>query len=115
MSKISRQFTLESGRSVAATGFSPAIEVSQDDGYSIAVVFTGLATGASGTVTLQVSLDDTNFANYASGNQNYSSGTSTLTWEVTSKRHRFARMAWTAVASGSGTAVTTFYGESFQD
>ena len=115
MSKIDRSFVVDTARSVAATGVTPAIEVAQDDGYSLQTVFTGLASNASGTLTLQVSLDNAIFADYASSGQNFASGTSTLIWEVTSKRHRFARLKLSAVGAGSGTCTTTFYGETFTD
>ena len=115
MSKIDRNFAIDTDRSVAATGVTPAIEVAQDDGYSFQTVFTGLAGTASGTLTLQVSLDNTTFADYASSGQNFASGTTTLIWEVTAKRHRFARLKLSAVGAGSGTCTTTFYGETFTD
>lgn len=115
MSKISRQYEVDTSRSVAASGYTAALEVDRDDGYTLQTVFSGLATGASGTITLQTSIDGTNFADYPSGNQNFASGTSTLIWEVTTKRHKWARLAFTANASGTGTATTTFYGEVFTD
>ena len=115
MSKISREFVIDSARSVAATGYTAGIEVSQDDGYAIQTVFSGLATGASGTLTLQTSLDGTNYADYPSSGQNFASGTSTLIWEMSSKRHQHARLKLSAVASGTGTCTTTFYGETFTD
>lgn len=115
MAKMDRSFVIDLSRSVAATGVTPAIEVAQDDGYSFQTVFTGLAGTASGTLTLQVSLDNTNFADYASSAQNFASGTTTLIWEVTEKRHRYARLALTAPGAGSGTCTTTFYGETFTE
>lgn len=117
MSKISREFTVDSARSVAATGVLPAIEVSLDDGYAIETVFTGMAATASGTISLEVSLTGAagTYAAYTSGSQNYASGTTCLVWEVTSKRHRYARLNLSAAGSGSGTCTTTFYGETFTD
>ena len=116
MSKIVRTFVIDTSRSVAATGATPQIEVDQEDGYCMQTVFTGLATGASGTITLQTSIDGTNFAAYPSSAQNFASGTTTLIWEVTTKRHKFARLSLSApVASGTGTCTTTYYGETFTD
>lgn len=115
MSKITRSFVVDTSRSVAATGFSPKIEVDQDDGYCFQTVFSGLATGASGTLTLQTSLDGTNFAAYPSSGQSFASGTTSLIWEVTTKRHKWARLALSAVAAGTGTCTTTYYGEVFTD
>jgi hypothetical protein len=115
MSKIVRTFVIDTARSVAATGATPKIEVDQDDGYCMQTVFTGLATGASGTLTLQTSLDGTNFADYPSSGQSFASGTTSLIWEVTTKRHKWARLALSAVAAGTGTCTTTYYGEVFTD
>jgi hypothetical protein len=115
MAKISRQFTIDSARSVAATGVMPSIEVSQEDGYCFQTVFTGLAATASGTVALQTSIDNVNFSAYPSGSQNFTNTTTNLMWEVTTKRHRYARLVVTAAATGTGTATTTFYGETFTE
>jgi hypothetical protein len=115
MSKIARTFVIDASRSVAASGFTPNFEVDRDDGYCFQTVFTGLATGASGTLTLQTSLDGTNFADYPSSGQSFASGTTSLIWEVTTKRHKWARLALSAVASGTGTCTTTYYGEVFTD
>lgn len=115
MSKISRSFTFDSARSIAATGVTAPIEVAQDDGYSMQVVFTGIQTGCTGTVALQVSNNGTNFATYPSGGQNWSDATTTLFWEVTEKRHRYARLAITATSAGSGTCASTYFGEVFTD
>ena len=115
MSKIVREFVIDTSRSVAATGVTPAIDVSQDDGYCLQTVFTGIATGASGTLTLQTSLDGTNFADYPSSGQSFASGTTSLIWEVTTKRHQKARLSLSAVAAGTGTCTTTYYGEVFTD
>ena len=115
MAKISRQFTVDTARSVAATGVMPSIEVSQEDGYCFQTVFTGLEATASGTLTLQTSLDNVNFSDYPSSGQNFASGTSNLMWEVTNKRHRYARLKLTATATGTGTCATTFYGETFTE
>ncbi len=115
MAKISRQFVIDSARSVAATGVTPSIEVSQEDGYCFQTVFTGLAATASGTLTLQTSLDNVNFSAYPSSAQNFTNATTNLVWEVTTKRHRFARLVVTAAATGTGTATTTFYGETFTE
>jgi hypothetical protein len=115
MSKTSRQLQIDTSRSVAASGYSAAIDVARDDGYTLQTVFTGLATGASGTLTLQTSIDGTNFANYTSGNQNFASGTSTILWEVVTKRHKWVRLALTANTAGTGTCTTTYYGEVFND
>jgi hypothetical protein len=115
MAKIDRSFVIDSSRNVAATGVTPAIEVAQDDGYSFQTVFTGLAPTASGTVTLQVSLDNVNFADYTGSAQNFASGTSNLIIEVTSKRHRYARLKFGPVSAGTGTCTTTFFGEAFTE
>ncbi len=115
MAKISRQFTIDSARSVAATGVMPSIEVSQEDGYCFQTVFTGLAATASGTLTLQTSLDNVNFSAYPSSGQNFTNATTNLMWEVTAKRHRYVRLVLSAVATGTGTATTTFYGETFTE
>jgi hypothetical protein len=116
MSKVTRSFVIDTSRSVAATGVTPSIEVARDDGYTLQTVFTGLATGASGTLTLQTSIDGTNFANYTSGNQNFASGTSNLMWEVPTKRHKYLRLSLSGVvASGTGTCTTTYYGEVLAD
>jgi len=115
MAKIDRSFVIDLSRNVAATGVTPAIEVAQDDGYSFQTVFTGLASTASGTVTLQISLDNTNFADYTSSAQNFASGTTSLVWEVTSKRHRYARLKFGPVGAGTGTCTTTFFGETFTE
>lgn len=116
MSKIIRNFVLDASRAVGTAAATPAIKVDQDDGYCLQTVFTGLATGASGTLTLQTSIDGTNFAAYPSSAQNFASGTTSLIWEVTTKRHKFARLSLSApVASGTGTCTTTYYGETFTD
>ena len=116
MSKITRSFVIDTARSVAATGVTPSIEVDQDDGYYLQTLFTGLSTGASGTLTLQTSLNGTNFAAYPRSAQSFASGTTTLVWEVTQKRHKWARLILSdVVASGTGTCTTTFYGEVFTD
>jgi hypothetical protein len=114
MSKITRQFVIDSARSIAASGLTAPIEVSQDDGYCVETVFTGLGTGASGTMTLQVSINGTNFSDYPSSGQNFTSSSTSLLWEVDTKRHRYMRMKLSAVA-GTGSATTTFYGETFTE
>jgi hypothetical protein len=114
MAKITRQFVIDTARSVAATGVTAPIDVSQDDGYCVETVFTGLGTGASGTSTLQVSVNGTTFSDYPSSGQSYTSTTSSLLWEVDTKRHKFMRMQFSAVA-GTGSATTTFYGETFTE
>lgn len=115
MAKMDRSFVIDLTRDVSASGVTPAIEVAVDDGYAFQTVFSGLAADASGTMTLQISLDNTNFADYSSSAQNYASGTTSLIWEVTSKRHRYARLALSAPGAGSGTCTTTFYGETFTE
>ena len=115
MAKIDRSFVIDLSRNVAATGVTPAIEVAQDDGYSFQTVFTGLAPTASGTVTLQVSLDNVNFADYTGSAQNFASGTGNLIIEVTAKRHRYARLKFGPVSAGTGTCTTTFFGEAFTE
>jgi hypothetical protein len=115
MAKISRQFTIDSARSVAATGVMPSIEVSQEDGYCFQTVFSDMESGASGTLTLQTSLDNANFSDYPSSGQNFTDASTNLMWEVTTKRHRYARLVLSAVTTGTGTATTTFYGETFTE
>ena len=115
MSKESRKFVIDSGRSIAATGVTGAIDVQQDDGYCLQTVFTGIAASASGTCVLQISVDGTNFADYSNGSQNYSDTTKSLLWEVTEKRHTYARIKISATSGGSGTCVTTYCGEVFKD
>ena len=115
MSKISRSFTFDSARSIAATGTTAAIEVAQDDGYSMQAVFAGIQTGCTGTVALQVSNNNTNFADYPSSSQNWSDATTNLFWEVTEKRHRYARLKISATSAGSGTVTSTYFGEVFTD
>jgi len=114
MSKISRTFVMDANRSVAATGLTPSIEVDIDDGYCLQTVFTGLSSGASGTLTLQTSLDGVNFSDYSGSALSFASGTTSLVWEVTTKRHKWAKLALSAVA-GTGTCTTTYYGEVFTD
>ena len=115
MSKISREFVIDANRSVAATGVTAAINVSQDDGYCFQTVFTGLAASASGTCTLQTSLNGVNFSDYPSSAQNFTNATDNLMWEVTTKRHEHVRLKFTANATGTGTCTTTFYSEAFTD
>lgn len=115
MGKIARQFVIDTDRSIAATGISPSIDVTQDDGYCFQTVFTGIESGATGTLKLQVSVDGTNFADYASGSQNFSDSTTTLLWEITEKRHTHARINLSATSGGTGTATTTFCGEVFTE
>jgi hypothetical protein len=114
MAKITRQFTIDSARSIAASGVTAPIDVSQDDGYCVETIFTGLGTGASGTMTLQVSINGVNFSDYPSSAQNFAASDTCLLWEVDTKRHKYMRMELTAVA-GTGTATTTFYGETFTE
>lgn len=114
MSKISRNFVIDSNRSIAATGLTPNIEVDIDDGYCLQTTFSALSSGAAGTLTLQTSLDGVNFADYSGSALSFSSGTTTLVWEVTTKRHKWSRLALTGVA-GTGTCSTTYYGEVFTD
>lgn len=113
MAKISRQFDLDVARSVAATGVTPALNVSLDDGYCIETVFSGLAPTASGTCVLQISVGGVAFADYNNSSQNFASGTKSLVWEVSPKRHKFARIKFSASAGASGTATTTYAGETF--
>ena len=116
MSKITRYFAIDTARTVGTAAETPAIKVDQEDGYCLQTVFSGLSTGASGTITLQTSIDGTNFASYPSSGQNFASGTTNLVWEVTQKRHKLARLALSAVvASGTGTCTTTYYGEVLAD
>jgi hypothetical protein len=115
MGKIARQFVIDTDRSIAVTGATPGIEVTQDDGYCFQTVFTGIASGATGTLKLQVSVDGTNYADYSSGSQNFSDSTTTLLWEVTEKRHTHARINLSATSGGTGTATTTFAGEVFTE
>lgn len=113
MAKQTRQFVIDSARSIAASGVTPTIEVAQDDGYFIESVFTGIQTGATGTATLQVSLSGTVFSDYPSSAQNFSDATTVLSWEVDTKRHKYARIMFDDVSGGSGTVTTTYFGEVF--
>jgi hypothetical protein len=115
MAKMTREFVIDLSRSVAASGVTPAIDVSQDDGYSFETIFTDLAGTASGTVTLQVSVGGVQFADYSGSGQNFASGTSILIVEIESKRHKFARLKFDGTTAGTGTAATTFYGETFTE
>jgi hypothetical protein len=116
MAKIARQFVIDSARSIAATGVTPGLEVTQDDGYCFQTVFTGTKTGATGTLQLQVSVDGTNYADYSNGSQNFSDSTTSVLWEVTEKRHTHARVKLSAVsASATGTITTTYCGEVFTE
>lgn len=115
MGKIARQFVIDTSRSLAATGVTPPIEVTKDDGYCFQTTFTGIQASATGTLKLQVSVDGINFADYASGSQNFSDATTTLLWEVTEKRHSHARINLSATSGGTGTATTTFCGEVFTE
>jgi hypothetical protein len=115
MAKISRQLTVDSDRSVAASGVTPPVDVSQYDGYSLQTVFSGLAASASGTATIQTSLNGVNFSDYPASAQTFASGTDNLLWEVTQKFHTFVRLKFTTSATGTGTATTTFYAEKSED
>lgn len=115
MAKISREFQFDSDRDISATGFTSPILVDQDDGYTFQTTFFDLESGASGTVTLQTSINGTEFADYPNAGQNFTDTTTTLIWEMAHKRHKWARLAFTAPASGTGTSESTYYGERFEE
>jgi hypothetical protein len=115
MSKITRSFTVETGRSVAVPGYFPILKVEQDDGYSLQAIFSGMESTAAGAISLQTSVDGVTFSDYPGSGLLFNAATPTLTWEVTSKKHKFVRMVLSSPAGGSGTCTTTFFGEVFTD
>lgn len=115
MGKIARQFVIDTDRSLAATGVTPPIDVTQDDGYCFQTTFTDIEASATGTLKLQVSVDGVNWADYASGSQNFTDASTTFLWEVTEKRHTHARINLSATSGGTGTATTTYAGEVFTE
>jgi hypothetical protein len=115
MSKITRSFVVETDRSVAVPAYCPVLKVEQDDGYSLQTLFTGLAANAGGALSLQTSLDGVSFSDYPGSGQLFNVTTSSLIWEVTTKRHKFVRLVLSSPAGGSGTCTTTFFGEVFTD
>ena len=115
MAKITREYVIDAARAVSTTGQSPKIDVQILDGYCIQAVFAGMAATAAGSVKLQISLDGTNFSDYPSSSQNFTNTTTSLVWEVSSKRHKYIRMALTATGTGDGTVTSTLYGETFTE
>ena len=113
--KETSYFIYDASRSVAATGVTGALEVEAWDRYALQSAFTGLAATASGTITLQTSLNGTTFTDYPNSAQNFASGTTSLMWELTVKSHRYMRMQLSGTTTGTGTVTTTFYSERMTD
>jgi len=111
-----RDFVMASGISCAATGAYPApgLNVEQDLRYSVQVNFDykGAASGnATGTVAVQASNDGSKWQNLTGLTANYTSGTSSVLFEVTSKAHRYTRVNVSAVTGTGGTASVLFHSE----
>lgn len=116
MAWLTRDFVLASGVSVAASGLYPAdyIAVDQDLRYSFQVSFdyAGAASGnATGTAVVEASNDGTKFVELSGQSANYTSGTTAVLFEVTSKAHRYARLKFKSVTGTGGLANVVFHSE----
>lgn len=110
-------FIAASGISLAASGTVPSggeLNVEQFLRYSwqVNLNYTGSASGNStGTIAVQASNDGDNFAGLTGLSANYTSGTTVVLLEVTSKAHKYSRLLLSGVTGTGGTAVVSFHGE----
>lgn len=109
-----RDLIAASGVSASASGTYPGttgLNVEQDLRYSWQVVFNyaGAASGTStGTVAVQASDDGVNFATLSGMSANYTSGTTNVLFEVTSKAHKYSRLLVSAT-TGTGGLISAFF------
>jgi squalene cyclase len=90
---------------------STGLNVEQDLRYSWQVVFdyAGAASGTStGTVAVQASDDGINYATLSGISANYTSGTTNVLFEVTSKAHKYSRLLVNGV-TGTGGKLSAFF------
>lgn len=109
-----RDLTVATGVSLAATGNTGGLNVEQDLRYSWQVNFdyTGAATGNStGTIAVQASDDGSNWANLSGLSSNYTSGSTTVLFEVTAKAHKWSRLNISSATGSGGLLTAKFHSE----
>lgn len=112
-----RDLLAASGVAANATGTYPGtggINVEQDLRYSWQAVFNyaGAASGnATGTISVQASDDGVNFSTLSGLSANYTSGTTNVLFEVTSKAHKWSRLAISSVTGTGGLVNAYFHSE----
>lgn len=86
--------------STAATNQTSAVQsLNQIFSYSVAATFTGSPTG---TVSLQASLDNTNFVDIPASDQLIADAGTTI-WNVSGSNYQYFRCAWVKTGGSSGT------------
>jgi len=97
--------------SAAANVTSGVLDIGDFTGYSIAAVLTG--SDVAGTVSLEVSLDNSTFVTVASTSTAITSSTDTI-FNISDAQYRYVRCKW-VYSSGTGNlTVTSFISEPYK-